>query len=411
MNNFTELELTPQLLKGVDAAGYAKPFTIQERAITPLLEGLDVIGQAKTGTGKTAAYGLPLLQTLNPRANQVQALVLAPTRELAVQITQEIGKLGMYVGAKILTIYGGQSINVQFEALRRGVHVIVGTPGRIIDHIKRGTLRLDRVKFAVLDEADTMLEMGFIDDIEFILKRVPDQRQLSLFSATMPQKIIGLSERYMRSPKRILVDSDEPSVDTLNQYYAVVEQDQKLGIILDILTKERGSSVMIFCNTKRGASRLASELDRRHLNAVSLHGDLSQRQRDRSMHLFRSGRADILVATDVASRGIDIRRVGHVISYQVPVNPLLYFHRMGRTARAGDSGKAYTLVSREEFGDFARIRSLTKAMIKPLRPEDDGHNFLALRKRNDGLRRRPFRARQSFRQSGHGRRRHHVNEV
>ncbi|MFQ5997899.1 MAG: DEAD/DEAH box helicase, partial [Candidatus Bathyarchaeia archaeon] len=377
MNNFAELELTPQLLKGVDAAGFAKPFPIQERAITPLLAGLDVIGQAKTGTGKTAAYGLPLLQTLNTRAYQVQALVLSPTRELAVQIAQEIRKLGMFVGANILTVYGGQSIKVQFEGLRKGAHVIVGTPGRVIDHIKRGTLRLDRVKFAVLDEADTMLEMGFIDDIEFILNCAPDHRQLSLFSATMPQRIIELSKRYMQSPQRILVDSDEPSVDELEQYYAVVDQDLKLRIIVDILARERGSSVMIFCNTKRGARRLAAELDRRHLNAVPLHGDLSQRQRDRSMHIFRSGRADILVATDVASRGIDIRRVGCVISYHVPENPLLYFHRIGRTARAGDSGKAYTLVSREEFGDFARIRNLTKAMIRPLRPEDDGHAFLA----------------------------------
>ncbi len=377
MNNFKELELAPQILNGVYAAGFIKPFPIQEQAIGPLLAGLDVIGQAKTGTGKTAAYGLPLLQAINPQINRVQALVLAPTRELAVQITAQIGQLGMYTSTKILSIYGGQSINVQFEGLKRGTHAVVGTPGRVIDHIKRGTLDLGSVKLVVLDEADTMLDLGFIDDVEFILDSIAGERQICIFSAMMPQRIIELSDKYMRSPERILIDSDEPSVDMLEQYFAVVEQDAKLSVLAHLLNSKRPSSAIIFCRTKYRAQRLARDLERLGLNAVSLHGNLTQYQRDHTMKLFRSSRADFLVATDVASRGIDIRQVDCVINYDVPENPLLYFHRVGRTARAGDSGKAYTLVSTEEFGDFARIRDLTKATIRPLRPEDEGHTFHA----------------------------------
>ncbi len=371
MNNFQELKLDPQILRGVNAAGFTRPFPIQERTISPLLAGLDVIGQAKTGTGKTAAYGLPLLQAIDTQRKEVQAIVLSPTRELALQITNELKKLGMYTGTKIVTIYGGQSINLQFKALKHGAHAIVGTPGRTIDHIKRGTLKLDLVKNVVIDEADTMLDMGFIDDVEFILDSISDARQLSLFSATMPQRIIELSEKYMRNPEKILIDSDEPSVDTLEQYYLVVEQDKKLSFLIDILRSEKPSSSMIFCRTRHGVYKLTREMKRRFLNVVPLHGDLSQSQREHSMHLFRSGRADILVATDVASRGIDIPQVDCVINHDVPHDPLLYFHRVGRTARAGDSGKAFTLISKQESYDFARICGLTKARIKPLRPEDE----------------------------------------
>ena len=377
MTSFNNLQITPQILKGVYAAGFSEPFPIQKQAIGFLLEGSDVIGQARTGTGKTAAYGIPLLQTIDVQNSQVQALVLSPTRELAVQIAKDISDLGKYASTKVLPIYGGQSINIQLEALTRGVHAIVGTPGRVIDHIKRGTLRLGSVRFVVLDEADTMLEMGFVDDVEFILDSMSNDRQLSFFSATMPPRIIGLSERYMRNPERILIDSDEPSVDTLDQYYAVVKQEAKLPILMDILAKEKPLSTMIFCRTKHRTRKLARELAH-HLDVVSLHGDLSQHQRDESMRRFRSGHTAVLVATDVASRGIDIRQVDCVINYEVPENPLLYFHRVGRTARAGDSGRSFTIVSYEDFNDFARILSLTKATIKPLRPEDAEHSFNAL---------------------------------
>ena len=272
-----------------------------------------------------------------------------------MQITAELKKLAAYTRIKILTIYGGQSINVQLQALDHGVQVVVGTPGRIMDHIKRGSLDLSRVKFVVLDEADTMLDMGFIDDIEFILDSVPEPRQMGLFSATMPRRIMDIADKYMRNPEKILVSADEPTVDTLEQFYAIMEADEKLDILLDLFEKEKPASTIIFCRTKYGAHKLARELQRRYINAVPLHGDLSQHQRDHSMGVFRSGHADVLVATDVASRGIDISQVDCVINYDVPEDPVLYFHRVGRTARAGDTGRAFTLVSYDEQPDFERI--------------------------------------------------------
>ena len=375
MNSFEEMGLHPQLLRGVKSAGFEKPFPIQELTIGPLLSGRNVIGQAKTGSGKTAAFGLPLLNKVRSDQWDVQALVLAPTRELAVQITAELKKLANYTPIKILAIYGGQSINVQFEALDRGVHVVVGTPGRVMDHIKRGSLDLSRVKYVILDEADTMLDMGFIEDIEFILDSIPEPRQMGLFSATMPRRIMDIANKYMQNPEKVLVSADEPNVDTLEQFYAIVEAKDKQNLLLDVLEREKPESTIIFCRTKYGAHKLARELQRNYINAVPLHGDLSQNQRDHSMGVFRSGHADVLVATDVASRGIDISQVDCVINYDVPEDPVYYFHRVGRTARAGDTGKAITLVSYEEDPDFARIMGLTKAEIKPLRPEDAKHNF------------------------------------
>lgn len=356
--------------KGVDSAGYRRPFPIQEQAIGPLLEGRSLIGQAKAGSGKTLAFGIPLVQAIDQNVPKVQALVLAPTRELAVQITLELQKIAAYTSVKVVTIYGGQSMNIQLDALRRGPQVVVGTPGRTIDHLKRGTLRLDSVRFMVIDEADIMLDMGFIEDVEFILQRTPPRRQMSLFSATMPRSIVQLSQRYMSEPTRIMVDQNEPSPETLEQFYARVERDEKLPLLLDILQKENRKSAVVFCRTRYGTIRLARELDRRFMSVVALHGDLSQNQRDHSMGLFRSGRADVLVATDVASRGIDVRQVDCVVNYDVPEDPTVYFHRVGRTARAGDLGKSYTFVTRDEAGDFSRILSMAKAPIKPLRQED-----------------------------------------
>jgi ATP-dependent RNA helicase DeaD len=375
LSDFQELKLDPSILKGVGKMGYYKPFPIQERAIGPLLNGQDVIGQARTGSGKTAAFSLPMLQSIDYDVRRVQALVLAPTRELAVQITQEMKKLGTYTGVKVVTIYGGQSINVQHEALLHGVHAIVGTPGRVIDHLRRGWLDLSSVKFVVLDEADTMLDMGFIEDVEFILGRTPHSKQMCLFSATMPDRIAELAKKYMVEPERILVDRDEPSVDTLDQYYAVVSHYEKFEFLVGLLQKERPESAIVFCRTKHGAHRLALDLQKRGFEAVPLHGDLSQHQRDHHMNAFRSGHADILVATDVASRGIDVSQVACVVNHDIPMDPHLYFHRVGRTARAGRTGRAYSLVSHEESGDFARILRLTKAQITPMRAEDGLHRF------------------------------------
>jgi len=370
LESFDELRLKPVVKKGVDAAGYRRPFPIQAEAIGPLLEGRNLIGQAKAGSGKTLAFGIPLVQAMDENQPWVQGLVLAPTRELAVQITLELQKIASYTGVRIVTIYGGQSMNLQLDALRRGAHIVVGTPGRTIDHIKRGTLRLEAVRFVVIDEADVMLDMGFIDDVDYILGKTPPGRQMSLFSATMPRSIVQLSQRYMADAVRVMVDVNEPSADTLEQFYARVERDRKLELLLDILQKENRKSAVVFCRTRHGTIRLARELERRFMSVVSLHGDLSQKQRDHSMGLFRSGRADVLVATDVASRGIDVRQVDCVINYDVPEDPTVYFHRVGRTARAGDVGRSYTFVSGDESADFARIASLAKAPIKPLREED-----------------------------------------
>ncbi len=396
MESFSELEISSAIQKGVDAVGYRKPFPIQEKAIGPLLAGRSIVAQAKAGSGKTAAFGIPLLHAVDPHDRRVQALVLAPTRELAVQITEELGRLGAFTGIRGVTIYGGQSMNLQLDALRRGVQVVVGTPGRLIDHLERGTLKLDSVKFVVIDEADTMMDMGFIEDVDYILSATPNDRQLSLFSATMPRKIVELSQRYMKDPERILIDEDEPLAATLEQFYARVERDQKLDLLLSLLKKENRGSTVIFCRTRYGTIRLAKELSRRFINAAQLHGDLSQNQRDHSMNLFRSSRADVLVATDVAARGIDVRQVGCVINYDVPEDPLVYLHRVGRTARAGDLGKSFTFVSRDENADFARIQSMAKAPIKPLRPTDERHVPIVERHDRHQWRRGPRRGGDKF---------------
>ncbi len=397
MSKFQELALDPRILRGLDAVGYVAPFPIQEKAIGPLMRGIDVVAQAKSGTGKTAAYALPLLQRISVQSRSVQGLILAPTRELAAQIAEEFKRLGRFTGAKVTAIYGGHSINTDFQALSHGVHVVVGTPGRLIDHLRRNTLDLDSVRYVVLDEADTMLDMGFIEDVELILKHCPKERQLSLFSATMPEPIIQLSNKYMNHPQTILVDLDEPSVDTLDQYYTIVEDDEKFAVLSEILNKQKPDSTIIFCATRNGTRRLSRELERRFERVVALHGDLSQHQRDHSMDLFRSGHADMLVATDVAGRGIDIRQVDCVINYNVPKHPLLYFHRVGRTARAGGSGQSFTLVSRRELRDFGRIQNLTKVRIKPLKPQDESVHFTAFQQhdtvRTEGPRRTTSRQR------------------
>jgi len=373
LENFEELGISKEIMRGVEALGYHRPFPIQRRAIGPLMAGRNVVGQAKAGSGKTAAFGIPLLHMVNPNDRRVQALVLAPTRELAAQIAHELTRLGSFTGISVLTIYGGQSIDIQLARLRQGANVVVGTPGRLIDHLRHHTLHLDAVRFAVIDEADVMLDMGFIDDVEFILASMPEDCQLSLFSATMPGRVIGLSERFMRDPEHILIDQQEASAETLEQFYASVERSAKLDLLLQILGKREGGSAVVFCRTRRGAVKLAKELQRRFLSVTQLHGDLTQNQRDHAMNLFRAGKVDTLVTTDVAARGIDVRHIACVINYDVPEDPTVYLHRVGRTARAGDPGRAYTFVSRDEKMDFERILHLAKSPIRPMRPEDEIH--------------------------------------
>jgi len=370
-NGFEELGLSENLVRALSEMSFSEPFPIQQRAIVPMLGGKDIVGQAKTGSGKTAAFGLPLLQLVDLRKKVIQALVLSPTRELAVQITNEMRKMGKYAGVKIVTVYGGQSINIQREQIDRGSQIVVGTPGRIIDLVNRGYLDLSTVNFVVLDEADRMLDMGFIDDVEQILDWLTDMKQMALFSATMPEEIVRLASKYMKNPEKIILSADEPSVDELDQYYTVVSEDEKLDRLKQIIKREKPESCLIFCRTKRRTGRVARELEDSFRDVAAIHGDLSQPQRERALNAFRKGRANILVATDVAARGIDVPGIKLVINYDFPDEPLMYFHRVGRTARAGNDGKSISLVTKYDLSMLVQVMGMTEATIKPLEPEDE----------------------------------------
>src|ERR687885_347491 len=316
-----------EILKALKENRFEMPFPIQETSIPLILNGIDVVGQAHTGTGKTAAFSLPMLTKVK-RNGPIQALVLVPTRELAVQVTNEINKLAKYTGIRTVSIYGGQSINLQYDQLNRGVQIVVATPGRLIDHVKHGSIQLDSVKYVVLDEADRMLDMGFIEDIKFILFYINEDRQTCLFSATMPPEILKLAQEYMKDVEEIRLNKEEIGLDTIDQSYLVVYEKQKFKHLCNFI-----------------------------------------RNRDNAMYRFKRGAEDILVATDIAARGIDVPAVGHVINYDVPEDPLIYFHRIGRTARAGGSGKAISLVSQDRMDDFSRILRQTEHPIRKLNEE------------------------------------------
>jgi len=366
IENFEDLPLTPEIMKGIEELGFSNLFPIQAQAIIPLLEGKDVIGQAQTGTGKTAAFGIPMVERVNPNINRVQGLVLAPTRELAIQVAQRISRFGRYSSLKVLPVYGGEPINKQIRALDRGVHIVVGTPGRLIDHLRRGTLNLSSTKVVVLDEADRMLDMGFIDDIRYILSNVPADRQLSLFSATIDQSVMDVCHRYMKNPEKILVSKDEIALTQLNQYYMVVNPRNKLEYLLDILKRNNIGKAIIFCNTRRGTDWLAHKLNGYGYDAKPLHGGFTQSQRDRVSNSFRNGNLKMLIATDVAARGLDIQGITHIINYDIPIDALVYFHRIGRTARMGNDGTAITLVGYGEMAELHKIKTLTKTNIEEL---------------------------------------------
>lgn len=362
LKSFGEIELSKKLLQAVTAMGFEEPSPVQAKTIPLALEGIDVIGQAQTGTGKTAAFGIPTVEKIAERYHHVQALVLTPTRELAIQTAEELNKIGKFKHVRTLPIYGGQAIDRQIRALKRGVHIIVSTPGRLIDHLNRGTIVLDDVNMLVLDEADEMLDMGFIDDIETIIKAIPSERQTLLFSATMPAPIEKLSRRYMDNPQRITITRENLTVPLIEQiYYETREKFEGLCRVLDV---EETGKLIIFCRTKRAVDDLSASLDARGYSAGGLHGDLSQIQRDRVMKKFRDGRIDVLIATDVAARGIDIDDITHVINYDIPQDHESYVHRIGRTGRAGRKGVAMTFIEPKEYRQLRLIMKLARTKIE-----------------------------------------------
>jgi ATP-dependent RNA helicase DeaD len=370
-------------LKAIDALGFEQTTPIQALTIPLLMSGADVVAQAQTGTGKTAAFAIPIMERVDPASRSVQALVLTPTRELALQVADACYAIGRYRGVNVLPVYGGQDYQHQLRGLRAGVQLVVGTPGRVLDHIRRGTLKLDGVRIVVLDEADEMLDMGFIEDIESILDATPRDRQTALFSATLPKRIEALSRRYMRDAQLSAVAHEARTVPQTRQVYCETSQGAKPDALTRILDFEAPRSAVIFCRTRRDASDLASRLQARSYDADAIHGDMTQSQRERVLRAFRENRVNLLVATDVAARGLDIPDVTHVINYDIPDDSDAYVHRIGRTGRMGRKGEAITLVTPRETRLLREIERQIRRKLRPLRlptPED-----IAARRREEFL--------------------------
>jgi ATP-dependent RNA helicase DeaD len=371
VETFQELGLSDPLLRSIAEVGYEAPTPIQAVAIPPLLAGRDLIGQAQTGTGKTAAFGLALLQAIDPADRNVQALVLTPTRELGIQVAEALHTYGKYLQRLVvLPVYGGQSLDVQQRRLERGVHVVVGTPGRIMDHLRRGTLRLDKIRMVVLDEADEMLRMGFIEDVEWILAQAPPPaagRQTALFSATMPPEIRRIAQRHLKDPVGIELERKSLTVPLIEQRYVLVPQAQKLDALTRLLETEPIEAVLVFTRTKTAAAEVAEKLEARGYSVAALHGDMNQPMRERVVERLRGGNVEIVVATDVAARGIDVDRITHVVNYDVPYDLGAYVHRIGRTGRAGRAGIAVLFVTPRERRMLQDLERFTGQRIAPMK--------------------------------------------
>ncbi|MFP5285573.1 MAG: DEAD/DEAH box helicase [Thermoanaerobaculia bacterium] len=366
--SFGDLGLSEPLLKALAEVGYEAPTPIQEKTIPPMLAGRDLIGQAQTGTGKTAAFALPILEKIDPGLPEVQALVLAPTRELAIQVAEAVHTYSKHLGrVGVLPVYGGQPIQLQLKRLERGVQVVVGTPGRIMDHMRRGTLQLDALRIVVLDEADEMLRMGFIEDVEWILSQAPAERQTALFSATLPREIRRIAERHLQNPVSIEIEHRTLTVPAIEQRYLNVSQPQKIEALARILETEPTEAVLVFARTKTGAAEVAEKLEARGYAAEAMHGDMGQAQREGVIRRLRAGQVEIVVATDVAARGLDVERISHVVNYDIPYDVEAYVHRIGRTGRAGRSGVAVLFITPRERRMMAEIERYTGQRITPMK--------------------------------------------
>lgn len=364
--SFADLGLPQSILKSLVELGYEKPSPIQAASIPILMEGKDLLGQAQTGTGKTAAFALPLLTTLDPKQHKPQLLVLAPTRELAIQVAEAFQRYSRNMGLSALPIYGGQSYSNQLRQLKRGTHIIVGTPGRVMDHIRRGTLVLDDLRSLVLDEADEMLRMGFIDDVEWILEHTPQDRQIALFSATMPKEVKKVATTYLTNPEHIKIETKTSTASTIRQRYTMINHRQKLDAFTRILEVENYDGVIVFVRTKIATIEVADKLSARGYRAIALNGDIPQNQREQVVEKYKRGQYDILVATDVVARGLDIERISHVINFDIPLDTESYVHRIGRTGRAGRAGEAILFVTPRERRLLNAIERVTKSNIEPM---------------------------------------------
>jgi len=365
---FQDLGLRAEIVETLTTLGYEAPTPIQARTIPRMLAGGDLIGQAQTGTGKTAAFALPILQKIDPKRKETQALVLTPTRELAMQVADAIHSYAAKLGpVSILPVYGGAPIVPQLKRLERGVHVVVGTPGRLIDHLDRGSLKLDKIRVVVLDEADEMLKMGFVEEVEKILAAAPAERQITLFSATMPDEVMRIARRHLRDPERIEIEHPALSAPLIEQRFLNVSEGQKLEVLTQILELDPAEATLIFRRTKTGSAELAEKLEGRGFAAVAMHGDMSQPLRESVIRRLRAGQVEIVVATDVAARGLDVEQIEHVINYDVPYDVEAYVHRIGRTGRAGRSGVATLFITPRERGMMRAIERFTGMQIKPMK--------------------------------------------
>ncbi len=355
-SRFGELEIHPDVARAIDELGFMAPTPVQAQAIPILRAGKDLLAQAQTGTGKTAAFAIPIIEKVDPQEKRPQALIVVPTRELCVQVTREFGVLGKYRHAHEVAIYGGVPYGPQERALARGAQIVVGTPGRLLDHIERGTLRLDGIRIVILDEADRLLDMGFAPDVRKLLRLAPKQRQTALFSATLTGEIKDLAYRFTNTPAQIAIDPERRTQESVEQVYVEVLEEDKPRVLVELLRRWETEQVLVFRHTKRGVDRLLEDLQRRKHNVAAIHGDMTQRERERTLDKFKSGEIKILVATNLAARGLHIEDISHVVNYDLPEDAETFTHRIGRTGRAGETGVAVTFVAEWDFEEFEGLR-------------------------------------------------------